>query len=100
MFYLVVEHFQHLALEMQALQTDSHKYTPLPVTSPKTDNTAMVDQQSIPYSQFLVIVKQQVSCAKDMYDLLSEFVRNFVKTWITLGGHDFSGEYTCVNLLN
>lgn len=66
---------------MQALQNDSGKYTPLPVTSPKTDNTGMADQQSIPYPQFLVIVKQQVSCAKDMYDHLSEFVRNFSKSW-------------------
>lgn len=74
---------QNLALEMQALQNDSGKYKPASVAAQKADSTGMADQQNFPYPQFLVIVKQQVSYAKDMYDQISEFLRNFNKSWYT-----------------
>lgn len=71
-------YLQHLALEMQAQQTDSSKYTPLPVA--RSDNSGLPDQQTLPYPQYLATVKQQISCAKDMYDLLSEFTRTLART--------------------
>lgn len=62
--------FQRLVLEMHLQQTDTTKFSPHPV--------AMVDgqvgdQQSIPYPQFLMSVKQQISCAKELYTMLENF---------------------------
>ncbi|XP_052766039.1 mediator of RNA polymerase II transcription subunit 29-like [Mya arenaria] len=77
-FYSICDQLEanlRLALEMQAQQTDSTRYTPLPVTIPKSDNSGLADQQSIPYPQFLVTVKQQIACAKDMYELLADFTK-------------------------
>lgn len=67
-----------LALEMQAQQIDSNKYTPLPVMLPKSDMT-MTEQQSVPYPQFLITVKQQISCAKDMYEMLNDFTKKLTE---------------------
>ena len=64
--------FQRLALEMHLQHNDSNKYSPLPVAIPKSDGQ-LADQQSIPYPQFLVAVKQQISCAKELYTMLTEF---------------------------
>ncbi|KAL4239003.1 Mediator of RNA polymerase II transcription subunit 29 [Mactra antiquata] len=76
-FYAICDQLEvnlRLALEMQVQQIDSSKYTPLPVSIPKSDLT-LSEQQSVPYPQFLVTVKQQISCAKDMYEMLNEFIK-------------------------
>ena len=74
---------------MQSQHIDSSKYTPLPVTIPKSDNTGNPEQHSIPYPQFLVTVKHQIVCAKEMYDLLAEFTKKFseAQRW----SHNISG---------
>lgn len=63
---------------MQVQQIDSNKYTPLPVAIPKSDMTVS-EQQSVPYPQFLVTVKQQIACAKDMYEMLNEFTKKLTE---------------------
>ena len=70
--------FQRLALEMQSQQNDSSKYTPLPVTIPKSESNTS-EHQSVPYPQFLVTVKHQISCAKDMYDMLTDFIKKLTE---------------------
>ncbi|XP_045187266.2 mediator of RNA polymerase II transcription subunit 29-like [Mercenaria mercenaria] len=80
-FYAICDQLEvnlRLALEMQAQQIDSNKYTPLPVTIPKSDMT-MSEQQSVPYPQFLVTVKHQITCAKDMYEMLNEFTKKLTE---------------------
>ncbi|XP_052272418.1 mediator of RNA polymerase II transcription subunit 29-like [Dreissena polymorpha] len=72
-----VESNLRLALEMQAQQLDSTKYTPAPVHIPKSTDSMGISEQSIPYPQFLVTVKQQITYAKDMFEILAEFTKNF-----------------------
>lgn len=74
-FYCICDQLEinlRLALEMHLQQSDSSKFSPLPVAIPKSDGQ-VTDQQSAPYPQFLMSVKQQISCAKELYTMLTEF---------------------------
>ena len=62
---------------MQSQQSDSTKYTPLPVSIPKHD-ASIAEHQSVPYPQYFITVKQQIACAKDMYELLTEFTKKLM----------------------
>jgi len=69
-----------LNLESVQQNADSSKFFPLTVNVPK-DNNQLPEGQSIQYSQFLQITKQQITCAKEVHDLLLKFSKKVAGSW-------------------
>ncbi|CAC5381885.1 mediator of RNA polymerase II transcription subunit 29-like [Mytilus californianus] len=74
-FYSICDQLEvNLRLNLESVQqnADSSKFLPLQVNVPK-DNNQLPEGQSLQYSQYLQITKQQISCAKEVHDLLLKF---------------------------
>lgn len=73
-FYSVCDHIEinlRLALENVQQNADSAKYTPFVVNVPG-ENIQAPEGQTVQYSTYLSTVKNQISCAKEIHDLLME----------------------------
>lgn len=73
-FYSVCDHIEinlRLALENVQQNADSAKYTPFVVNVPG-ENIQAPEGQTVQYSTYLSTVKTQISCAKEIHDLLME----------------------------
>lgn len=74
--------FQRLALDCNLQQADSNKHTPIPVMGVGGKDVQgrplpPQGQQGIPephqYSQYVTLVKEQVTCAKEVHDILLNY---------------------------
>ncbi|BFZ07258.1 hypothetical protein BsWGS_10297 [Bradybaena similaris] len=76
-FYAICDQIEiclRLAYEILQQDRDSTRNTPNPVLPQKTDAPQPEGQL---YSQYLTTVRAQISCAKDIRDLLHECLKNF-----------------------
>ncbi|OWF50412.1 mediator of RNA polymerase II transcription subunit 29-like [Mizuhopecten yessoensis] len=67
-----IESNLRLALEIHQQNTDSQKFIPFTVNVPKENNQWPETPSAVPYTQFISMVRQQISCAKEIHDLLME----------------------------
>ena len=73
--------FQRLALDCNLQQADSNKHTPIPVqgmAGKDAQGRPLPPQgQGVPephqYSQYLCLVKEQLTCAKEVHDMLLSY---------------------------
>lgn len=73
-------YFQRLALENVQQNSDSAKYTPFVVNVPG-ENIQAPEGQTVQYSTYLSTVKNQISCAKEIHDLLMESAKKLSDVW-------------------
>ena len=73
-FYICL---QRLALDCNLQQADSNKHTPIPVqgmAGKDAQGRSLPQGQGIPephqYSQYICLVKEQLTCAKEVHDML------------------------------
>ncbi|XP_046364344.1 mediator of RNA polymerase II transcription subunit 29-like [Haliotis cracherodii] len=67
-----VEVSLRLALESQSQVSDSNKFTPQPVLQAKGDTPPTEGQL---YPNYLATIRSQITCAKEVHDMLHECVR-------------------------